>query len=291
MALKNILKLMKTDSESVVARLDKFLMKFPDESSEDRGHGMNSPSSIGYCIRSNYYVRKGMAHKAAVVLPRMQRIFDNGHYVHDRLQTYLEKMGLLKLREVPVYNEELQIMGHSDGLIALSPLQLAILEIKSINDNGFSKLVEAKSEHVAQAHVYMYCVEELRKKVHDKKIDNKSLIKKYRMIMEGFVVDGSRFTKEEKIKFKLDYLVKVLDLLETIQKPINTVVLLYENKNNQELKSYEVRWDDKLIADIIAGYKTINALVEANQMPDRPQGATGRTSPMCRNCNFIDTCY
>ena len=296
MALKKILNLMKTDSESLVAKIDKFLLKMPDESGEDRGHGMNSPSAVGYCIRSVVYGRMGIR-KTSLTPPRLQRIFDNGNYTHDRLQTYLEKMGILKLREVPVWNEELQIMGHSDGLIAMTPMQLSILEIKSINDNGFGKLIEAKPEHVRQAHVYMYCLEELRKQitahtvVKDRNLLKNKLAKKYEALMDTFVTDGSRFTKEEKIKFKLEYLVKVLDLLAGTAKPINTVILLYENKNNQDLKSFTIKWDEEIIAEIKGLYAFLNICIKEDEIPDRPEGATGKSSTMCRGCDYADKCY
>lgn len=291
MALKKILNIMKTDSESLVAKIDKFLMKFPDESGEDRGHGMNSPSSIGYCPRSSIYGRMGVP-RSTLTHPRLQRIFDNGHYVHDRLQTYLEKMGMLKLREVPVWNEDLQIMGHSDGLLQLTPMQLAILEIKSINDNGFGKLMEAKPEHVKQAHVYMYCLEELRKLVTSgNKSTSNTLADKYVELMESFVEDGSHYTKAEKISFKRIYFVRTLELLSTTAKPIRTVVLLYENKNNQELKSFVVQWNDSIMDEIRELYKFYNGCIATGAIPDRPEGATGKSSPMCRGCNYVDKCY
>lgn len=293
MALKNILNIMKTDSESIVSRIDKFLIQHTDESSEDRSHGMNSPSSIGYCERSVIYGRMGIK-KSSLTPPRLQRIFDNGNYVHDRLQTYLEKMGVLKLREVPVWNRDLQIIGHSDGLLQMSPLQLSILEIKSINADGFTKLVEEKPEHLKQANVYMYCLEELRKEVNSSKFtvrQKKGLVEEYRKIMDGFVTDGSRFTKEEKVAFKLDYFEKVIELLTGFAKPINTVTLLYENKNNQDLKSFTVKWQDSLIEEIKEKYRTLNHLMSTNTLPPRPEGATGKSCPVCRNCNYADKCY
>ena len=45
--------------------------------------------------------------------------------------------------------------------------EVAILEIKSINDNQFSQLRDAKEEHKRQGLIYLYCAEERRKYLPD----------------------------------------------------------------------------------------------------------------------------
>jgi len=89
--------------------------------------------------------------------PRILRIFDNGHGVHSRLQGYLKDMGLLLDAEAEVWNEEFEIYGHCDGILQLGD-QKGILEIKSINSNGFWNLYAPKPEHLIQVHVYMFCL-------------------------------------------------------------------------------------------------------------------------------------
>jgi hypothetical protein len=89
--------------------------------------------------------------------PRVLRIFDNGHYVHKRLQAYLTEMGFLIQAEVPVSNREYDIKGTCDGIIRIGDKR-GVLEIKSINQNQFYALHEPKADHHVQLNVYMFCV-------------------------------------------------------------------------------------------------------------------------------------
>jgi hypothetical protein len=88
--------------------------------------------------------------------PRILRIFDNGHGVHDRLQTYLKKAGVLLKAEVPIENKEYEIIGHTDGILEISGAK-GILEIKSMNANTFYSAYEPKEEHLIQVNIYMFC--------------------------------------------------------------------------------------------------------------------------------------
>ena len=87
---------------------------------------------------------------------RILRIFDNGHAVHARLQTYLEKAGILLQAEVPVESKEYGIIGHTDGILLIGGVK-GILEIKSMNANTFYSTYEPKPEHLTQVNVYMFC--------------------------------------------------------------------------------------------------------------------------------------
>ena len=88
--------------------------------------------------------------------PRVLRIFDNGHAVHDRLQGYISEIGILKKSEVPIRNDEYEIKGHTDGIIKIGEVE-GILEIKSMNVNTFYSLYSPKEDHLIQVNVYMFC--------------------------------------------------------------------------------------------------------------------------------------
>ena len=90
--------------------------------------------------------------------PRILRIFDNGHSVHRRLQTYLKEAGILVQAEVPVKNDEYEILGHTDGIIEIAG-ERGILEIKSMNSSNFYTGYEPKPEHLIQVNVYMFCAD------------------------------------------------------------------------------------------------------------------------------------
>jgi len=140
------------------------------------------------------------------VSPRLQRIFDNGHYVHERLQRYLEECGILFQVEVPLENKEYQIRGTCDAIIRIGDKD-GIVEIKSCNQNVFYSLHEPKAEHVVQLHLYMF--------------------------MSG----------------------------------IPRGVLLYECKNDQELKNFFVKQDPEVLEPVLEKIKYVQECVEKGIEP------------------------
>jgi CRISPR/Cas system-associated exonuclease Cas4 (RecB family) len=94
--------------------------------------------------------------------PRLQRVADNGHAVHSRIQAYLKESGILVDAEVPVHDEKYEICGHCDGIIrghVTKDDNLGVLEIKSINETGFRSLYKPKPEHVGQISLYMFLLD------------------------------------------------------------------------------------------------------------------------------------
>ena len=290
MSLKKIFKALK-DGGIVVPKLNKYLLTIGDDA--DRNHGYNSPSGVSSCPRGLFYTRTGVK-KDGVIDPRTRRIFDNGHHVHDRLQTYLKEEGCLIMDETPVWNKALKILGHCDGILRVNKFTLAILEIKSINTNAFSHLTGAKPEHQMQAQVYMYCLEKLREKLIQAKDFEEAkadLLEEYATLMESFVEGGSKFTKEEKIAHKVGIMEDTLNILYETPKTIDTMSVVYESKNDQELKEYVIKWDDDLVAEIEEKYTYINKMVDSNTEPPRPAEATSKSCSCCRYCNYIFKCW
>ena len=141
----------------------------------EKRQGYFHPSANGMCARRNVYeyIRApvGMGHKFAD-----QEIYDMGHAVHGMLQS---KTHLLREHfdtkgfdiefqaEVPYdpSTDELFQMfgigGTTDGLLSVTrrsdgARQDGVVEYKSINDDGFSKLTCAKPDHIRQGTLYAY---------------------------------------------------------------------------------------------------------------------------------------
>jgi hypothetical protein len=132
---------------------------------------------------------------------RVMRIFDNGHDVHERLQRYLSKTGILLQAEVPIQNDEYQITGHTDGIIEIKGIK-GILEIKSINSSGFYSLYSPKEDHLIQVNVYMFCTGIERAVLLYECKDNQEL-------------------KEFYLKLDADILTPVLEKIKHVQRLIN----------------------------------------------------------------------
>ena len=116
------------------------------------------------------------------------------------------------------------------------------------HDRGFTTLKDAKEEHKKQGLIYLYCLEERRKYLHEKYKTREdffsatSKVERIRYFESKYqhMKDGSHYTREEKIENEVKLNMIADDILYETNKPITKVVFLYENKNNQELKEYVV---------------------------------------------------
>ena len=59
-----------------------------------RDYSRFHPSEFHECMRKIAYRYYGVEYEDTIS-PNLQRIFDNGHYVHDRFGSYFERMGVL----------------------------------------------------------------------------------------------------------------------------------------------------------------------------------------------------
>lgn len=297
MALKSVLSTLKSEGY-IIKKLDQYLLAMNDRDG-DRRWDINSPSSASKCPRGIVYSRLGMESDANAIDARTRRIFDNGTETHERLQKYMMDEGMLKMDEVPVFLDRLQIQGHTDGLLELSRYELGILEIKTINTNGFSKLVDAKEEHKEQALVYMVCLEERRKWLKDKFSTEEELMaylvsEEYHTFIENHykhMEGGQKFSRGEKLQFKYEQHMKADRLLWNTPRPINKMIFLYEDKNTQELKEFTVKLDEQLWADLEDKFEYINEFVAKKEVPPRPDEAKSKSCNYCRWCNFKTECW
>lgn len=294
MALKEIFQAMKKEGY-VTAPLDRFLFEQANKPN-DRAVNVNAPSQAGKCNRANYYMRMQYENDGSID-PRTQRIFDNGTYTHERLQNYLIDMELLIMDEVPIINDVYNIQGHTDGFLDLTD-EVAILEIKSINDNQFGQLRDAKEEHKKQGLIYLYCAEERRIWLHEtyKTAEefNASYEERYKYFESRYqhMKGGSKFTREQKIKNEVMLNMLADNILFYTDKPISKVVFLYENKNNQELKEFVVERNmttEPILTEVLEDYEYLNKCCDTETLP--PREGTGKSCNMCRWCSYKNECY
>ena len=297
MALKSVFNAMKREGY-VIKDLDLYLLSLNGEDN-DRAIDVNAPSQIGGCLRSRYYSRTQASRDTNAVDARTRRIFDNGTKTHERLQQYLEEQGMLLMDEVPVYNATYNIQGHTDGILALGAVEKGVLEIKSINSNGFSNLKTVKEEHRKQGLTYVYCLEQRRLELHeiysslsDFVKDKKNRYKKYASLYQH-LKDGRRHTREEKIKFQCDLHDKMDSILMETRAPITKAIFLYENKDSQELKEFCVSTREaasqEVLKEVLNECSYINDCIKNGNVP--PRCSNSKTSSPCRFCPFTIECF
>ena len=294
MGLKDMFSAMKKEGY-VTAPLDRYLFEQANKPN-DRAVNVNAPSQAGKCNRANYYLRNQFSGDGGID-PRTQRIFDNGTYTHERLQSYLIDMGLLIMDEVPIINDTYNIQGHTDGFLDLDG-EVAILEIKSINDNGFRSLTDAKDEHKMQGLIYLYCAEERRLWLHEHYSTveefNASYDDRYSYFETRYqhLKGGSKFSREEKIKNEVELNMLSDNVLFYTERPVTRVIFLYEDKNDQQLKEFCVARNmstEPILTSVLKDYEYLNLCCKSGVVPERE--GTSKSCSMCRWCGYKNECW
>lgn len=138
---------------------------------DDRG-GVWHPSAIGMCGRRNVYERTNTP-GIKTISERSAELFALGHRIHDVVQGILKRLEDILpgkgiqytfYAEVPtpsgdVLFEEFRIAGTCDGLLEITAKNWsirAVVEIKSIRDEGWKELSGPQHSHRMQANLYAY---------------------------------------------------------------------------------------------------------------------------------------
>ncbi len=117
--------------------------------------GVFYPSSLGNpCDRYLWLCYNGKM-ISQTLAPNLERIFQNGSSLEDRVDRWLNEMNILIDREVSVKQEVPPISGRIDFLIQHYNYGEYPIELKSINTSGFYKLKAPKPEHEIQLQIYL----------------------------------------------------------------------------------------------------------------------------------------
>lgn len=314
MSLKAIFNIMKNEGY-IVKDLDLYLLSLNAKDS-DRAIDVNSPSQASKCMRANYYSRT-QVEPDGTIEPRLRRIFDNGTKTHERLQEYLTAQGMLILDEVPCIHLDYNIQGHTDGFLLLGKTvdlkqkvpsrrgtrvvkltnytNIGILEIKSINNNGFTSLKDAKPDHKEQAMIYLYCAEQRRLFLRDKYKSYDEFVASYNERSEYFakryshLKGGKKFSTEDKLYFQVERCLKADTILYNTINPLNKVVFLYESKDTQELKEFTVTLDNTVLDKVLDRFKRLNEHVAKGTLPERE--CPNKSCQNAKWCSYKIHCF
>lgn len=156
---------MQSRPASLIEMLNNHLPAINEESNKERDNTYFHPSTIGFCSRKIAYIMHEFP--APDLDPRVIRIFENGHSMHERFENWFDSMGIQIAAEVELSPDspdqaiaercrELDIRGKTDSLIEIGG-EYYLVELKSANDRMFKNfLQEPKEQHVEQLQLYMY---------------------------------------------------------------------------------------------------------------------------------------
>lgn len=115
--------------------------------------GNFSPSSMAGCKRKLWYYRMKYELRESIQ-PKERMLFDIGHAIHDMTQSKFKDNVEGFECEDRTKDSIFQLSGYTDGVFRVEDW---VLEIKTIGDASFGKLVKPKKEHLWQAYCYMWC--------------------------------------------------------------------------------------------------------------------------------------
>ena len=152
-----------SNEESLIARqLNNFLQNknVEEKNKRPRKKKVFYPSTLGNtCDRALFLEYHGLLPFEEIDSTK-QRIFDHGHATENRFFGYFLRMGMFKAREVRAVTSDPPISGRADFILTMPDTgNYLIVELKTINDNGFGNLLEAKSNHVIQLQIYLNVLE------------------------------------------------------------------------------------------------------------------------------------
>ena len=238
-----------------------------------------------WCPRETYFRMTNEPQSDPEANPsfQMETIFEEGHEIHRKWQTWFWEMGTLfgwwmcvacgeewealsphtcpfcgAIRdaivylEVPIEDDEYQVLGHSDG---------------AVHDRKGKVLIEIKSVGIG---TLRFEAPELYQK-HIEGLDLKEVWKRIRRPFAAHIIQGLLY-----LHFKPEY---------------DEIVFIYEFKPNQSVREFRVRRSESVIADRLAMCKDIVRGLRSGFPPYRPDWATGEDGPKCKGCVYRTTCW
>lgn len=244
----------------------------------DRSTTVLHPSEIikkDWCKRSSYFLLKGHTKVAEKPALQLQSIFDEGHAIHAKWQSYFQEMGVLHGRfkclvcdkvtwgtspqeceschapvsklvydEVTLVDNDLRIAGHTDGWIK-GVGEDTLIEIKSIGPGT----IRSESPGL----------------MYDANGDFMEAWKNINRPFSSHIMQGQVY----------------LELLKRMGTPVNEIVFIYELKANQSYKEFSVKADYELVRHVFDGAKFVVDAVNSNTEPDCSNTPGGT----CKQCD------
>ena len=287
MALADLIDKVHRDQE-LSALIDMHVAK-EDRNDTSRAPGWHPSEFCGSCARRHVLARL-VGQRSEAFEPSLLKIFAMGHAIHYWYQNkYFGPMGILwgkwqclrcdaihwglmptdpecfrckqssrwDYREVPVRASlpdgfEAPIVGHSDGIIFLNR-KWWLLEIKSINDGGFTWQKQAKESHVAQARIYG------------------------ELIQQGHVDFAC---DNEYVTYRKPNIPR-----------LSGIVLLYVNKNNSRERIYNIDLDPEASRRELKRPYLIETAFRDKELPKREEACVSLNKKPAKNCPVVSYCF
>jgi hypothetical protein len=251
-----------------------------------RRYDIFHPSAWGSCLRKivfQYYNEQFNFLPASPrdVDLRMERVFDNGHGIHARWQDYLDKAGVLRgLWRCP--NPSCGKMhGEGELLGIFNPMREEGFSCSCGND----EVLVYEEVTVRSEPEYNFCGNV------DSIVDVRGTPHADGGNMDVFVVDMKSMKDTYFLELqhaKWEHVVQVHIYMWLLD--LHAAVVLYECKDNQEIKEMFVPRDESIVERIKTEAKWLLRVIKRGKLPPRQKSYSQYKIP-CRFCEFVGQCY
>lgn len=245
----------------------------------DRRYDVFHPSEWGKCQRKvayRYYNHHHRFIKKAEheVDLRVERIFDNGHSVHDRWKKYLIS-SFCGLRGCWLCSMCGKVYGRDEKIGVFNPIRCSCgkegLQYEEI-------LVRSEPKYNFEGHVD--AVIDLRGSPYGQGKEHDVFVVDFKSMSDSYFSELRQAQHEHVVQTHV-----YMWLLG-----LQAAIIVYENKDNQTLKEMFIPRSEKLVSEIKDDSSLLGRLLECGKLPPRPDGFVRSRMP-CRFCEFRDVCF
>jgi hypothetical protein len=263
----------------------------------DRRQDILHPSEMcrdDWCPRASYYrirdVKAGKTYKSEEFSVGTLRIFDEGHSVHHKYQTYLREMGRLKGRW------DCSNCGNKGiGFPNIPPICVRCMIPSGIVYGEVP--LDAEKEHLivgsADGWVDDLLIEIKTIGVGTLRLDVPELLRKHTHTVNGKqIIDLNALWNELDKPFKPH--IKQANIYLYIANVImglgvDRMEFIYEFKVNQQVKNFTIKMSPRVIEPLLAKADTVKTAVVTGEPPPREFDRQDRNP--CKNCAWLKECY
>jgi CRISPR/Cas system-associated exonuclease Cas4 (RecB family) len=254
--------------------------------SNERKYDFFHPSAWGSCLRCIAYQFYNQQHgflkkHNSVIDQRMERIFDNGHGMHLRWQEYLAASRILRgcwtctICGI-VYGRD-ALLGILSPTVTEGPNWTCACGSKK--ELKYQEvLVSSEPRYNFEGHVD--AIVDLRGTEFQQGNECDVFVLDFKSIKDDYFSE-LRHAKHEHV-VQIHIYMWLLDL--------KAAVVLYENKDDQNVKEMFVPRDEALVARIKEESLWLVEVLKHGKLPPRPTGHSRSKIP-CRFCDFQELCY
>lgn len=255
----------------------------------DRKFHYFHPSSFGGCLRKTllqyYGEKKPQLKEPKEIQPQKERIFDAGHFYHERMQRHFAEMGILR----GCWRSKLsgKVHGREEKIGIFRPASL-----EEIGEDHLLKDGDTRSMH----DLFEYEEITLENKEYNFKGHCDGIIELERGNPDSRFVIDFKTCRTEKYEFlstrsrkpDSEYITQISIYMWL--SGVHRGIIFYEDKNNHDILEFHVNYSENRISQIKKTAKKLLKYIEKNQIAPVSDHYHKKKKPCCY-CGYHALCF